>query len=466
MMFVFALFSSFLLAAILVLLDFFPARSLFAENILMYFIYQQGNILSFDIEKKVFMTIIAASLAVFVIFYIVLPLFFKPPTRALAKKAVAFLLFFFAVLKVETTVRLTRAVMGSLTPGRLFETSFKEPSYVPPERKKNLIFIFMESIENAYRSETVSGRNLIPYLSADGGTVFSDYLEIRGADTTSSSMIAALCGLPNIPSLETLVRNRHDFMFSGNACVTDILDKEGYATFFYTSGDAKYANKDAFMTAHHVRRIKDGPAMRTGHGDEGVTFFDGVKDSVMFKNAVEDIKKAGRENPPFAFFILTLDTHEPDGFLDPECARSPDGKRDAAAEFKDVVSCSDAQIRKFVAALENEPFFKDTLIVLAGDHLARTNGLSPMLETLRHRTVYNKFINMTPPPADPNRTFTSLDLAPTVLEALGFRLKDGAFGLGRSLLRPAPTLIEEHGKEGLERELLKKSKKYNGFLKK
>ncbi|MGN1079355.1 MAG: hypothetical protein ACI4TE_04195 [Alphaproteobacteria bacterium] len=88
-----------------------------------------------------------------------------------------------------------------------------------------------------------------------------------------------------------------------------------------------------------------------------------------------------------------------------------------------------------------------------------------MLEKEKNRTIYNNFINAEKEFSNLDRSFTAMDIGPTVLELLDFRLNKGGLGLGRSLLRDEPTLLELYGKEALEKELLKKSKEYNDFLK-
>ena len=342
-----------------------------------------------------------------------------------------------------------------MTEGNLYEKTFKAPSYTPPQTYRNLIFLYLESVEDTFQSEEVFGKNLIPYLSSI--KTFSGYTEIQGSNDTYSSMISSFCGLPNVLPF---LRNDVTFYFPRNVCLTDILAGNGYKTLFFTSDNKSFASKDVFWEKHHVQTVEDGASMAETKEDLGFHWYGGVKDSITFKKALETIKLIGEVNEPFAIFISTLNTHDPTGFLEPDCDSNSDD------EFKDIISCTDKQVRDFITELEKTPFFKDTLIVVAGDHLARKNTLYSLLEKQKDRFIFNAFINTDRPFPSLNRTFTALDLGATVLELLGFELKDGALGLGRSLLRSDPTLIEEYGKENLEGELLKKSEKYNDFLKK
>ena len=78
------------------------------------------------------------------------------------------------------------------------------------------------------------------------------------------------------------------------------------------------------------------------------------------------------------------------------------------------------------------------------------------------RTVYNCIIN----PAKENvrdvksRTFTAVDLFPTILSAMGFDVEGDRLGLGTDLFSDRDTLLERLGNERLEAELRKASNYY------
>lgn len=78
------------------------------------------------------------------------------------------------------------------------------------------------------------------------------------------------------------------------------------------------------------------------------------------------------------------------------------------------------------------------------------------------RTIYNCFINTdrTIALSEKNREFTTLDMFPTVLSALGFDIEGDRLGLGTDLFSSTTTLAEELGYEYLQQELSKSSLYY------
>ena len=90
------------------------------------------------------------------------------------------------------------------------------------------------------------------------------------------------------------------------------------------------------------------------------------------------------------------------------------------------------------------------------------------------RTMFNCIINSAVESYSDttNRTFTSLDMFPTTLAAMGFEIEGERLGLGTNLFSPVPTLCEKHGSgqegyEWLDEEVQKSSEYYkNEFVNK
>ena len=56
-----------------------------------------------------------------------------------------------------------------------------------------------------------------------------------------------------------------------------------------------------------------------------------------------------------------------------------------------------------------------------------------------------------------NRTFTPMDMFPTTLAAMGFKIKGNKLALGTNLFSPLPTITEKYGIEYIEQEVQKSS---------
>ncbi|MFR0813864.1 MAG: sulfatase-like hydrolase/transferase [Enterococcus casseliflavus] len=112
----------------------------------------------------------------------------------------------------------------------------------------------------------------------------------------------------------------------------------------------------------------------------------------------------------------------------------------------------------FIAWIKAQPFYENTTIVIAGDHLNMDQGYFASIEETYQRTVFNLFINS--PITTLNNTerqFSTLDLFPTTLAALGVQIEGDRIGLGTNLYSDTNTLMEFLGYETFTSELSKNS---------
>ena len=81
------------------------------------------------------------------------------------------------------------------------------------------------------------------------------------------------------------------------------------------------------------------------------------------------------------------------------------------------------------------------------------------------RTTYNTFINSTvTPKQEKNREFSTLDMYPTTLAALGVEIEGNRLGLGVNLFSEEKTLIEKYGFDYVNNEIQKKSFFYDNYI--
>ena len=146
-----------------------------------------------------------------------------------------------------------------------------------------------------------------------------------------------------------------------------------------------------------------------------------VRDAALFEYAKDALTELAGKKEPFAFTMMTLDTHFGTEYFDKQNCEIKYHSKDFLDEdyFKNVVSCSDSKIAAFVEWIKQQPFYDNTEIVIVGDHL--TMGDTIFNDDM-DRTVYDVYIN---PAVEvdkkliKNRHFTALDTMPTILETLG-----------------------------------------------
>ena len=81
------------------------------------------------------------------------------------------------------------------------------------------------------------------------------------------------------------------------------------------------------------------------------------------------------------------------------------------------------------------------------------------------RRVWNAFIHSRVKPIkEKNRDFTTMDFYPTILAALGYKIKGDKLGLGTNLFSDKPTLTEEIDADLVDQEIKRKSDRYRRLM--
>ena len=97
-----------------------------------------------------------------------------------------------------------------------------------------------------------------------------------------------------------------------------------------------------------------------------------------------------------------------------------------------------------------------------GDHLGNEKTTMIDIDESYVRTTYNCIINPAKQAiSTKNREFSSLDMFPTTLSAIGAQIKGDRLGLGTDLFSSSKTLCEQLGKEEYMKQLEQSSKYYD-----
>ncbi len=360
----------------------------------------------------------------------------------------------------------------------MFQTKIYEEYYVCPdddiikfpEQKKNLIYIFLESMETTYMSKEDGGaldENIIPELTkfAEDNINFSHndgiggFYALNGSEWTVAGMVSQTAGIPLKGSAGALENNKYgeDEFLPGVTTLSDILNKNGYRQALMVGSESSFANRDIYYSKHKTDDIYDiFTAREEGVVPEDYYVWWGMEDFYLFDFAKDKIEELADGDKPFAFTLLTVDTHFVDGYVCKLCDDKYEEK------YENVISCSSRQVANFISWIQRQSFYDDTTIVICGDHLTMDNQyISRNVSEDYDRTVYNCFINSSVEGEKyKNRTFTSFDLFPTTLAAMGCEIKGERLGLGTSLFSNKETLVEVLGCDKLRNELQLSSKHY------
>lgn len=345
----------------------------------------------------------------------------------------------------------------------LYEEEYVNPETIKynfPKNKRNLLLIYMESFENGFDDVKNYEANLIPNLKKlqGEGEFSSEHYVLPGSNYSIAALVASMCA---IPLKYTNKRTIWDTMFflDNTTCFPEVLKENGYQTVMLKAADITFTNADIFSLRHGysealgVDEIKKNFFKDNNNAYMGT--FGGVSDRTLFEYAKVKISEFD-EDRPFFLTLFSLDTHMPGYYLDKKC-------EEVFGDLRDAYLCSDKGVYEFIEWFKSTKYYDNTTVVIVGDH-----NLSYKLKgkAKAKHGIYNVFLNTAENlKIDDNKIFSTYDLAPTILEAVGVDLKPRAFGLGRSLFSDEKTLIEKKGVLKFKLELMKKSKFYSNFEK-
>ena len=370
------------------------------------------------------------------------------------------------------------------------ESHFIEQNYVDPrttkitfpDKKRNLIYIYLESMESTFASKGDGGGldfNCIPELTtlAEENTNFSDSDKLGGGypayggTWTMAGIFSQTSGIPIKNSEQTDDVNAtlaEQYSFSSQARnLEDILADEGYNQCFMIGSDATFGGRRAYFESHGKGKTEIcdyNTAKENGQIPEDYYVWWGYEDQKLFANAQEKLTELSSKDEPFNFTMLTVDTHFEDGYVCEQCQNEFGDN-----QYANVMACSSRQVDAFVKWIQQQPFYENTTIVISGDHLTMDSDFCNDVSEDYERSVYNVFINL-PEGLDTsfekthNREFATLDMFPTTLAAMGVTIEGDRLALGVNMFSDEQTLTEQYGRKGLDKELMKKSKFYDMLI--
>lgn len=363
-------------------------------------------------------------------------------------------------------------VMHSST---IFEDYYVNPDDVEitfPEEKRNLIFIFLESMENTYASVEAGGGkdvNYIPELTklAEDHVNISNTEKLGGiypnalTGWTIAGLLGATSGTPyKIPGEMNSAGKYAEFL-PGMVSIGDILEDEGYHNYFLFGSRGEFGARDLYFRKHGSYEIRDYfYAVEKGYIPEDYWEFWGYEDYKLFEIAKKELTEiaAGGEN--FNYTMLTVDTHMPDGYICEHCETKYDEK------YANAIACSSRLVYDFVEWVQEQEWYENTTIVLLGDHTSMANNFWDDIGDFDRRT-YNCFIHVSDA-ADTsnvkNREVCTLDIFPSTLAAMGVEIEGDRLGLGTNVFSDKRTLLEEMGKDKFDKEISRYSNFYNDKL--
>lgn len=419
------------------------------------------------------------SLSIIIMCILFIPLFFridvcfnlfKKKIRILPinLKYYAIVIFIVSLIITSFQTKFHLYLWNQINKSSIFEdyyVSFKDTN-VTFNKKKNLIYIYVESLENSnftIKNGGLQKKSYMPnmeklameYVNFSNNDNIGGFKSLNGTNWTIAGMVSQTAGIP----IYIKTKNNNDIFLEGAFSLGDILSLNNYDNYLMIGSDANFGERRDYFTEHGNYKIMDyNYAKDNGYISKNYFNWWGYEDSVLFHLAKNELLKISKNDKPFNFTILTADTHFYDGYVDVSCPYNFD------SHYANSFYCEDIMLYDFISWIQKQDFYEDTTIVITGDHLTMQDNFYSADKNYT-RTVFNLFINPINNPINvKRRTFTAFDIFPTTLSSIGGEIEGDRIALGTNLFSDEKTISEEIGYNKFAKEIKKKSNYYNKYI--
>ncbi|MCW3074929.1 MAG: hypothetical protein JWP69_1998 [Flaviaesturariibacter sp.] len=218
----------------------------------------------------------------------------------------------------------------------------------------NIIFIIWESFTAKATKLSIDGKEVTPHFNQlkKAGIYFSNVY--ASGDRTDRGLSAILSGYPALPQT-SIVR------FPGKSVKVMSLSQsfkaKGYQTSFYYGGETEFANIKSYLLQSGFDPIVDIHSF--AKKDQNSKW--GAHDGVVGNRVLADLAQT---STPFFATWLTLTSHEP---FETPVPVVFDGKDDTN-KFLNSLHYTDNVIGEFIDNCQKQPWWRNTLMVIVGDH--------------------------------------------------------------------------------------------------
>ncbi len=437
--------------------------------------------------KSILFGFVIPALIVFAIFKLVLCIFVKTEKKfILIHKITTLCSFVVSVSILVVTAKLwiyfkiARNILGKPVESKFYEENFvSEENFkvIPPKQKRNLIYIFMESMEPGFVSVENGGllhENLLPNIKnlAEENINFGDKnvmrggINLQGTSWTVAGLFSKTSAVPYFNPFVT--KDGKKQCLPALKKLGDFLYEQDYNLVFSMGSKKQFEDRDIVLEQQHFEIHDIDWYKQNNLLDKNYQVFWGFEDQKLYEFAKIELENLSAKDEPFFYSMLTVDTHFPDGY---KCALCKEKYKE---KIENVFECADLQLADFIEWAKTQSWYKNTTIVITGDHnyldaplnnfITRNSDLTKK-EIIADRRFLDIIINPVPElqNANQNRKFSSFDVMPTVLEALGNKIEGKGIYLGRSLFSEEPTLVEKYDESFVEEQTMTKNALYESY---
>lgn len=239
-----------------------------------------------------------------------------------------------------------------------------EPTHFKTQKPKNLVIFIQESLGAQFMEPFGGDAQITPNLNrlAKEGVFFTDLYSNGTRSIRGISGYTA--GLFCIPGEGVIKRpkSQRDFFTIASA-----LKPHGYRSSFFYGGEATFDNMRSWFYGNGFNEIFDEPFFKTAqfHGVWGVS------DEDLVDGALSQFKTWHEAGQPFVSVLFSTTNHVP---FDYPAGRIKPLPNEPEHGVKNAVKFADYAIGRLIDEARQQPYYDDTIFVIAADHNIRVYG--------------------------------------------------------------------------------------------
>lgn len=257
-------------------------------------------------------------------------------------------------------------------------TTYTSPLQVKAKAGKNIIILSLESLEKGFITSSKLSE-VTPFLrKLKNENSFYEMNQIPGAAWTAGSLYTFLTGTPcYFKELgDKMLKNSKSTQITG---LSHILSAAQY-NMTYIIGSPHFANITDILKTYNIP-YKAEKEFKENYPH---TPF-GPYDQYLFKEAKIELLNLKAQEKPFCLFLSSINTHAPDGFIDPEGEkRIPKQK----SNLETMVRSLDYDISLFFDFLKKENLLENTVFYIFPDHLLMSQNARAFDDFESQRGLY------------------------------------------------------------------------------
>lgn len=265
-------------------------------------------------------------------------------------------------MEIEKAYELTSKMLNIPNTNHSFNRNVQ--THFKLQKPKNIVIFIQESMGAQFVEFSGGEKNLTPNMNSLG----NQYLAFTNLYSNGTRSIRGLSGLSAgflpIAGEGVVKRNKsqNDFF-----TVASLLKKFGYKSSFIYGGEARFDNMRSWFLGNGFDEVIEQKDY------QNPTFVStwGVSDEDLVIKANEKFKSHHAKGDKFASVMFSSSNHAPFELPDGKISFEPNEPKNSV---KNAIKYADFAIGRFFELAKKEPYFKDTVFVVAADHNVRVYG--------------------------------------------------------------------------------------------